>query len=68
VHSTDSRVVAALEPLEGTDGREARIIATLISNAVTGWALGNVVVSTSSTSMPELRIPVRADSWREVHK
>ena len=59
--STDQYVTVKLEPVPGSAGRKTRLIATQKSDTKPGYHFGAVVIKTSSTLTPELRIPVRGN-------
>jgi hypothetical protein len=57
--STDAAVTVRLEPVLGSNGKTVKVVATQKSDAKDGYHFGNIVLKTSSTLMPELRVPVR---------
>jgi hypothetical protein len=57
--STDRWVVVGLEPLSGSGGREFRIVATQKGDAPEGYHFGTIVVKTTSSRNPEIKITVR---------
>lgn len=59
--STDQYVTVKLEPVSGSGGKKTRLIATQKSDTKPGYHFGVVVIKTSSTLTPELKIPVRGN-------
>lgn len=57
--STDQYVTVQLEPAAGSNGKKVKLVATQKPDTKPGYHFGMVVVKTSSTLTPELRIPVR---------
>jgi len=57
--STDAAVTVKLEPIDGAKGHAVKLVATQKADAAEGYHFGNLVVKTSSSFTPELRIPVR---------
>ncbi len=57
--STDQYVTVQLEPAPGSNGKKVKLVATQKPDTKPGYHFGMVVVKTSSTLTPELRIPVR---------
>jgi len=65
VHSTDEGVSARLEPVL-VDGLTEYRVVVVEKGTASRWHFGNIIVSTSSRHMPELRIPVRATELRSL--
>ncbi len=59
--STDQYVTARLEPVPGSAGKKTKLIVTQKSDTKPGYHFGMVVIKTSSTLTPELKIPVRGN-------
>jgi hypothetical protein len=57
--STDQYVSVQLEPVPGSNGKKVKLVATQKPDTKPGYHFGMVVVKTTSTLTPELRIPVR---------
>ena len=57
--STDQYVTVKLEPVPGSNGKKVRLVATQKPDTKAGYHFGMVVIKTSSTFTPELKIPVR---------
>ncbi len=57
--STDASFAAKVEPVPDSDGRKIKLIGVMKGSAATGYHFGMLVVKTSSTFTPELKIPVR---------
>lgn len=61
VASTDQYVTVKLEPVPGSNGKKVKLMATQKPDTKPGYHFGMVVVKTSSTLTPELKIPVRGN-------
>jgi len=59
VESTDRNVAVRMEPVAGSGDKKMRIVASRKSDASEGYHFGIIVVRTSSTYNPEIKIPVR---------
>jgi len=57
--STDPWVLVSLEPLPGSGGRKFKIVATQKRDAPEGYHFGTIVVKTTNSRNPEIRITVR---------
>ncbi|PYV16824.1 MAG: hypothetical protein DMG07_07020 [Acidobacteria bacterium] len=57
--STDAAVTVKFDPVDGPEGHVLKLVATQKADAAEGHHFGNLVVKTSSSHTPELRIPVR---------
>ena len=57
--STDQYVTVRLEPVQGANGKQVKLVAVQKADAKDGYHFGLVVVKTTSTLNPELKIPVR---------
>ncbi len=57
--STDASFAVRLEPVEESNGKRLRLTGFLKSDAKEGYHFGMLVVKTTSSFTPELRIPVR---------
>jgi hypothetical protein len=60
VESTDKNIAVSLQPVEGSDGRKVKLVATLKRDMTEGYKTGTVTVKTSSPHTPELKIAARA--------
>src|SRR4029078_8167838 len=58
VRSTDASVTAALLGA-AQNGRTYQIVVSQSAHALPGFHFGNIVISTSSTLSPEVRVPFR---------
>jgi hypothetical protein len=59
VESTDPSVTARLETLSETGEKKYKIVATQKADTKEGYHFGSLVVKTTSTATPELKITVR---------
>ena len=59
VESTDEDVAARLEPVPDSNGKKIRLIVTMKPGAREGFHSGTIVIKTSSTRNPELRVRVQ---------
>jgi hypothetical protein len=57
--STDQYVTVKLEPVAGSGGKKVKVVAVQKPDAKDGYHFGQLVIKTSSSLTPELRIPVR---------
>jgi len=57
--STDQYVAAKMEQVAGSDGRKYKITVAQKPDAKDGYHFGMIVIKTSSSLTPELKIPVR---------
>lgn len=57
--STDPWVLVSVEPVAGSGERKFRIVATQKSDAPEGYHFGMIVVKTTSSRNPEIKITVR---------
>ena len=57
--STDRDIVARLEPVPDSNGKRIKLIVTMKPDAKEGYHTGTIVIKTSSTRAPELRVMVR---------
>ena len=57
--ATDKNFTVRLEPVPGTSGKTVKLIAVQSADAKPGYHFGAITVKTTSTSKPELSIPVR---------
>lgn len=57
--STDTSFAARLDPVEGSGGKQVRLTGTMKADAKEGYHFGMLLVKTSSSFTPELKIPVR---------
>lgn len=58
--STDDDITARLEPVPDSNGKKIKLIVTMKPGAKEGFHGGTLVIKTSSTRNPELRLMVRA--------
>ncbi len=59
VESTDQYVAAKMEPLAGSDGKKYKVTIVQRADAKDGYHFGMIVIKTTSSLTPELKIPVR---------
>jgi hypothetical protein len=59
VESTDQTVTVKMEPVDGSNGKKTRVIATQRADAKEGYHFGLVVIKTSSATTPVLKVPIR---------
>ena len=57
--STDQNVTVRLEPVQGANGKQVKLVAVQKADTKDGYHFGVVVVKTTSSLNPELKIPVR---------
>ncbi len=57
--STDDNVVVRLEPIPGSDDKQIKVVAILKATASEGQHQGVILIKTSSSLKPELKIPLR---------
>lgn len=57
--STDGDIAARLEPVPDSNGKKIKLIVTMKPDAKEGYHAGIIVIKTSSTRTPELRIMAR---------
>jgi hypothetical protein len=57
--STDASVTVKLEPVAGSNGKQFKVIALQKADTAEGFHNGTIVIKTTSTVKPELKIPVR---------
>ena len=57
--STDQNVAVKLEPVPDSNGKKVKLVAVQKANAKDGYHFGTIIIKTTSTLTPELRISVR---------
>ncbi len=57
--STDTVFAARLEPVDASDAKKIKLVATMKADAKEVYHFGTLVVKTTSPLTPELKIPVR---------
>ena len=57
--STDQNVTVRLEPVQGANGKQVKLVAVQKADTKDGYHFGVVVVKTTSSLNPELKITVR---------
>ncbi len=57
--STDQNVTVKVEPFAGTNDKKYKVTAVQKSDTKDGYHFGMIVIKTTSTLTPELKIPVR---------
>ncbi len=54
--ATDQNLVPRLEPVPGSGGKKVKLVATLKAEAKEGFYFGTIILKTSSSNRPELRV------------
>jgi len=57
--STDQNVTVRIEPQPDSNGKKVKLVAVQKANAKDGYHFGTIIIKTTSTLTPELRISVR---------
>jgi hypothetical protein len=57
--SSDQNVKVRLEPVPGSNDKRVRLVVVQKPDAPEGYHFGTIIIKTTSTLTPELRIPVR---------
>jgi hypothetical protein len=57
--STDQNVSVKLEQVPGSNGKQLKVVAVQKADAKEGYHVGNLVIKTTSTLTPEIKVPVR---------
>jgi len=57
--STDQNVIVKLEQIPGSNGKKLKVVAVQKADAKEGWHTGNLVIKTTSTITPEIKVVMR---------